>query len=82
MVDKSDYEKLKQTNKSLRKIIWEESDKTKELSNEIKDLKAKLKEHESLDIDNLKWQLGMQKDRILLLLEKIDELKSEKVLTT
>ena len=82
IVDKSDYEKLKQTNKSLRKIIWEESDKTKELSNEIKYLKEKLKQYESLDIDNLKWQLGMQKNRILLLLDQIDELKSDKVLTS
>ena len=71
MIDETSYKNLKQSNKVLRKQF-------SELTNEIIRLKAKIKEYETLDIDNLKWQLGMQKDRILLLLEQIDELKAEK----
>ena len=51
------------------------------LKNEIKNLNMKIKEYEKLDIDKLKWQLEMQKYRITLLLEQVEELKSEKILT-
>ena len=74
-IDYKTYQNLKGSNKELTKQFFENTKEIKKLKNEIKNLNMKIKEYEKLHIDNLKWQIDMQKHRISLLLEKIEELK-------
>lgn len=74
-IDWTTYESLKSSNKILEENSFKQSAKIDKLENEIKELNMRIKAYEKLDIDNLKWQIDMQKHRISLLLEKIEELK-------
>ena len=74
-IDWATYESLKSSNKILEENSFKQSAKIDKLENEIKELNMRIKAYEKLDIDNLKWQIDMQKHRISLLLEKIEELK-------
>ena len=74
-IDWTTYESLKSSNKILEENSFKQSAKIDKLENEIKELNIRIKAYEKLDIDNLKWQIDMQKHRISLLLEKIEELK-------
>ena len=74
-IDWTTYESLKSSNKILEENSFKQSAKIDKLENKIKELNMRIKAYEKLDIDNLQWQIDMQKHRISLLLEKIGELK-------
>lgn len=69
-IDYNTYENLIKSNKAMKEVLFGGQSKIDKLEDEIKRLNVKIKEYEKLDIEKLKWQLDMQKDRISILLDK------------